>query len=500
MSRTVSMRSVARSRGAAWTPRPRRYSLLVGGSKQLRGTGTRRECAFPTSCRRTARAGTTPGPLRSAVGGGRESPRVSPRAHGGRRRPRSARALRRARRRDAAARRRARRGRAGRGGRRHRSTSTSPAGSPARTPVTASRRSSPRSTSRSTASSISASWSAPTSRTSRSAAGSPSTRPAPARAQKSILVNSGAEAIENAVKIARAATGRPAVVVFENGFHGRTLLTMAMTSKVRPYKAGFGPFPGEVYRAAAPYPYRGIDTDAAIASLEHLFKSEVEAETVACVVLETVQGEGGFIPMPADYLARLRRALRPPRDPLRRRRGAVGRREDGADVGDRAQRRRTRPARLGEVARRRAAAGGGHRPRRGHGRARARAGSAARSAAIRSPAPRRPSSSTRSPSRRSVPARTSSARRCARGWTSSPARHDAIGEVRGLGPMLALELREQSPDLAQRITAAAFERGLLLLSCGLYGNVLRLLPPLTVTDEELGARAPAPRGVACRRS
>ena len=123
--------------------------------------------------------------------------------------------------------------------------------------------------------------------------------------QKSILVNSGAEAIENAVKIARAATGRPAVVVFDNGFHGRTLLTMAMTSKVRPYKAGFGPFPGEIYRAAAPYPYRGIDTDAAIASLEHLFKSEVDAESVACVVLETVQGEGGFIADAADYMPRL---------------------------------------------------------------------------------------------------------------------------------------------------------------------------------------------------
>ncbi|MGZ8708500.1 MAG: aspartate aminotransferase family protein, partial [Gaiellaceae bacterium] len=123
--------------------------------------------------------------------------------------------------------------------------------------------------------------------------------------QKSILVNSGAEAVENAVKIARAATGRPAVVVFENGFHGRTLLTMAMTSKVRPYKAGFGPFPGEVYRAAAPYPYRGIDSDAAIVALEHLFKSEVEAESVACIVLETVQGEGGFIEMPRDYLPRL---------------------------------------------------------------------------------------------------------------------------------------------------------------------------------------------------
>src|SRR5437762_4633025 len=123
--------------------------------------------------------------------------------------------------------------------------------------------------------------------------------------QKSILVNSGAEAIENAVKIARAATGRPAVVVFENGFHGRTLLTMSMTSKVVPYKRGFGPFAPEVYRAPAPYPYRGIGSDDAIAALEHLFKAEVDPATVACVVLEPVQGEGGFIPMPPDFPARL---------------------------------------------------------------------------------------------------------------------------------------------------------------------------------------------------
>ncbi len=86
--------------------------------------------------------------------------------------------------------------------------------------------------------------------------------------QRSILVNSGAEAIENAVKIARTATGRPAVVAFDNGFHGRTLLTMTMTSKVVPYKKGFGPFAPEVYRAPAPYPYRGIDSDEAIHALE----------------------------------------------------------------------------------------------------------------------------------------------------------------------------------------------------------------------------------------
>ena len=120
--------------------------------------------------------------------------------------------------------------------------------------------------------------------------------------QKSMLLNSGAEAVENAVKIARHATGRPAVVVFERGFHGRTLLTLTMTEKVV-YKAGFGPFAPEVYRVPAPYPFRGVSSDDAIAALERLFKAEVDPESVACVVLEPVQGEGGFIPMPPDFPA-----------------------------------------------------------------------------------------------------------------------------------------------------------------------------------------------------
>src|ERR1044072_1383186 len=104
--------------------------------------------------------------------------------------------------------------------------------------------------------------------------------------QKSLLVNSGAEAVENAVKIARTATGRPAVVVFDRAFHGRTLLTMTMTSKVVPYKRGFGPFAPEVYRASAPYPYRGVTTDDAVHELETLFKADVAPQSVACVVLE----------------------------------------------------------------------------------------------------------------------------------------------------------------------------------------------------------------------
>src|SRR5213596_3210109 len=122
--------------------------------------------------------------------------------------------------------------------------------------------------------------------------------------QKSVLLNSGAEAVENAVKLARVATGRPAVIVFDYAFHGRTLLTMTMTSKVIPYKAGFGPFAPEVYRTPSPYPFRGVSGDDAIAALEHLFKGDVDPASVACIVLEPVQGEGGFVPMPADFPAR----------------------------------------------------------------------------------------------------------------------------------------------------------------------------------------------------
>src|SRR5438132_13877158 len=124
-------------------------------------------------------------------------------------------------------------------------------------------------------------------------------------ATKTLLLNSGAEAIENAVKIARTATGRAGVVVFDRAFHGRTNLTMAMTSKLV-YKQGFGPLAPDVYRAPAPYPYRGVTTSDAIAGLELLFAQDVDPNEVACVVLETVQGEGGFIPMPADFVQALK--------------------------------------------------------------------------------------------------------------------------------------------------------------------------------------------------
>jgi 4-aminobutyrate aminotransferase len=298
--------------------------------------------------------------------------------------------------------------------------------------------------------------------------------------QKSILLNSGAEAIENAVKIARAATGRGGVVVFERGFHGRTLLALTMTEKTV-YKAGFGPFAPEVYRVPAPYPYRGVSSDAAIGALERLFKAEVDPGAVACAVLEPVQGEGGFIPMPPDYLPRLQELL------------------DAHDILFVADEVQTGVGRTGrawavehyDVAPDLLVAGkslGGGLPLASvTGRAElmdvalpgglggtfggnpvACAAAVATLDALGDVLPRTGAIATRMRERleRVAP---------------------AGAEVRGLGPMLALELDEQSPERATAVLAAARARGLLLLSCGLYGNVIRLHVPLTVSDEDLEA-------------
>src|SRR5579859_3109168 len=129
--------------------------------------------------------------------------------------------------------------------------------------------------------------------------------------KKAIFFNSGAEAVENAVKIARYATGKPAIITFDNGYHGRTLMTMTMTSKVKPYKHRFGPFAPEVYRAPFPYPYRMNMTpqeasEYCIAELERMFVGEVAADQVAAIVIEPVQGEGGFMVAPPGFLRALK--------------------------------------------------------------------------------------------------------------------------------------------------------------------------------------------------
>jgi 4-aminobutyrate aminotransferase len=309
--------------------------------------------------------------------------------------------------------------------------------------------------------------------------------PCGAGEQRSLLVNSGAEAVENAVKIARAATGRPAVVVFDGAFHGRTLLAMTMTSKVKPYKAGFGPFAPEVYRAPVPYPYHGISSDDAIAALEHLFKADVDPSTVACVVLEPVQGEGGFVTMPLDYPARLQ---------------DICRSHGILYVDDEVQSGVGRTGTMWAIEQYEGAEpdllvsgksiGGGLPLAAVTGRAEVM--DAAPPGGLGGTFGGNPLSCAAAAvvlDTVSDPEFLAAARELGvtlRGRLEAlAAGHPEIGEVRGLGPMLAFEFAERTPGRAQAVVAEAFERGLILLSCGLYGNVIRLLPALTITPEEL---------------
>jgi 4-aminobutyrate aminotransferase len=302
-------------------------------------------------------------------------------------------------------------------------------------------------------------------------------------ATKTLLVNSGAEAIENAVKIARAATKRAGVVVFDRGFHGRTNLTMAMTSKLV-YKQGFGPLATDIYRAPAPYPYRGVSTEDALHGLELLFKQDVDPKDVACIVLEPVQGEGGFIPMPTEFITALdelcdEHGILYVDDEIQSGCGRTGRMwaiehygiepdilvagktlggglplasvTGRADVMD-----AVHPGGLGGTF--------GGNP-------------VACAAAI---AVLDELSATGYSERAEQIARLLRTR-----LDEIASRRPIVGEVRGLGSMLALELTERNGDAARAVTSYAFDHGLILLSCGLYGNVIRLLPPLSATDEEL---------------
>jgi 4-aminobutyrate aminotransferase/(S)-3-amino-2-methylpropionate transaminase len=124
--------------------------------------------------------------------------------------------------------------------------------------------------------------------------------------KKTLLVTTGAEAVENSIKIARAATGRSDIIVFTGAFHGRTLLTMAMTGKVVPYKTKFGPFPGGVWRVPYPIEHKGLSVEHTMLTLQWLFKTDVDPKNVAAIVIEPVQGEGGFYIAPQAFMQKLR--------------------------------------------------------------------------------------------------------------------------------------------------------------------------------------------------
>jgi 4-aminobutyrate aminotransferase len=303
--------------------------------------------------------------------------------------------------------------------------------------------------------------------------------------QKSLLLNSGAEAVENAVKVARASTGRPGVIVFENAFHGRTLLTMTMTHK-ESYKRGFGPFAPEVYRAPGPYPYRGVSSDDAIRGVEALLAEQ----EIGCVVVEPVQGEGGFIPLPDDFPARLQ--------DLCRNNGALY-------VDDEVQSGIGRTGPVWAIERYGVepdllvsgkSLGGGLPLAAVTGRAEVmdapEAGGlggtfggnpvACAAALAVLDEVQRPEFQQRSEELgEQIRARLE----------EIATRVEQVGEVRGLGPMLAIELvadlesKEPATELTKRTTEAARERGLILLSCGQHGNVVRILAPLVIADEDL---------------
>ncbi|HEY3543637.1 MAG TPA: 4-aminobutyrate--2-oxoglutarate transaminase [Gaiellaceae bacterium] len=307
---------------------------------------------------------------------------------------------------------------------------------------------------------------------------------------KAAFFNAGTEAVENAVKFARAYTRRPAVIAFEGAFHGRTLLSLSLTSKTHPYKAGLGPFAPEVYRVPFPYEYRGVDADAGLAAIEQAFLTLVAPETVAAIVFEPVLGEGGFVPAPPAFVEGLR---------------GICDREGIVMVADEVQTGFGRTGRmfamehfgvepdLMTVAKSIAAG----LPLSGVlGKAEimdAPADGGVGGTYVGNPVAQAAALAVLDIfEEEQLVDRARRVGEAIRGrmleWQE---RYPAIGDVRGLGAMLAIELVEDrttkapSPGLATRITAEAADRGLLLLKAGVHGNCIRVLCPLVITDQEL---------------
>ena len=302
--------------------------------------------------------------------------------------------------------------------------------------------------------------------------------------------NAGAEAIENAVKLARLHTGRQAVIAFDGAFHGRTLLALTMTSRTHPYKTGLGPFAPEVYRAPYPNVYRGPDTETALATLERMFSTHVPAEHVAAVVFEPQLGEGGFVPAPPAFVEGLRRVCDEHgivlvADEVQTGFGRTGRMfaMEHFDV----------EADLITVAK--SIAGG--LPLSGViGRAAIMDG--AHQGAIGGTFIGNPVALAAAGAVLDVFEEEDLVGRAVLlgdalrsrmlEWQE---RWPQIGDVRGLGAMLAIELVEDpatkspAPDLVAEVIEAALQRGLLLLKAGVYGNCIRVLCPLTTSDGEL---------------
>lgn len=306
-------------------------------------------------------------------------------------------------------------------------------------------------------------------------------------AKKTLFLTTGSEAVENAIKIARSATGRSGVICFSGGYHGRTLLTLAMTGKVAPYKTGFGPFPAEVFHATFPNALHGVTVDDSIASVEAIFKNDIEAKRVAAIIIEPVQGEGGFVIAPPELLQRLRtlcdaNGILLICDEVQTGAGRTGTWfavEQSGIAPDLITMAKSMAggfpisAVVGRAEVMDAAAPGGLGG--------TYAGSPIACAAALAVLDVFEKENLLQRSR-------DVGKRLQAGLKTMAARHSCIGDVRGLGAMVAIELfkngdpKQPDADLAKRITAEATARGLILLTCGSYGNVIRILVPLTASD------------------
>ncbi len=307
---------------------------------------------------------------------------------------------------------------------------------------------------------------------------------------RAAFFNAGTEAVENAVKLARLHTGRPGVIAYEGAFHGRTLLSMTMTSKFHPYKTGMGPYAPEVYRAPYPDAYRGPDAEEALARLERMLATHVPASHIAAIVIEPQLGEGGFIPASGEYFQGLR---------------ALCDRHGIVLVADEVQTGFGRTGRmfamehfgvepdLMTVAKSIAAG----LPLSGViGRAEIMDGPHAGAIGgtyIGNPVAQAAALAVLDVfEEESLLARAGIVGdRIRERMLAWQVRWPTIGDVRGLGAMLAIELVEDptskapDPDSAKAVIDAALERGLILLKAGTYGNCIRVLCPLTIEDAVL---------------
>src|SRR5579864_4936851 len=312
--------------------------------------------------------------------------------------------------------------------------------------------------------------------------------------KKAAFFNSGAEAVENAVKIARYATGKPAIITFENAFHGRTLMTMTMTAKLS-YKHHFGPFAPEVYRAPFPYPYRMHMTPQqasafCLAEIERMIVNEIGADQVAGVVIEPLQGEGGFLPAPAGFLRELK---------------TLCEKYNILFIADEIQSGFCRTGRMFAVEH------DGVEPdlviiAKSMGAGMPISGVVGRAEIMDVPGPGtiggtysgNPVACAAALAVLDLFARDDYAARSrqigqkiSQRFSKLQERFALVGDVRGQGAMMALELVKdratQEPDAhaASEVLAAAHRRGLVLIKAGMYDNVLRILVPLCVTDEQL---------------